>query len=99
MLTVKLLINFDDPILPTFQSLIEKYTNENVEFYYLDTGSKKDIKEALHYFSMYASTQTFIVLEKEGKVIDVIYKESVKDDITWEDLLKEKLELYKNEYQ
>lgn len=104
MILIKFISNFDDvELYDTFLSVIKHLTAPDVSCEMLDTGSKKDIKEALSYFSRYASTNTFVVIEDESladdkeKVIGVVYKESIKELSDWKILIENKIKTYNNE--
>lgn len=105
MITVKFIVNIDSPVYGEFEEIInlsDWADNDHVKYEVLDIGSKKHLRKARGYFSKYASSEVFVVLENEeleqNKVIDVIYKEEAIRS-SWEILLKKKLEKHLNEHQ
>lgn len=107
MIVVKFIVNFDNPLYGLFEDIMnnsEWTDHDHVKFEALDTGSKKHQRKARGYFSKYASSEVFVVIEddeKEGeKVLDVIYKEQAnKPGHSWYSILEDKLTNILNENQ
>lgn len=95
MIVVRCILNFDDDLYQELLSVAKKLTKEDVAFEFYDTGSKKDIKKCLSYFSKYASTKKFVLIEEEieGRVKfkGAVYKEETNTLSDWEKLIIQKI--------